>query len=91
MDLEMFTQLRLQHPGVTVDTEVVEPSAQQLHNYRGELLFTTKKKKLSVIIFSLLELNSNKNKNLVITQQTSTLACAHRYVFFSQISPLARA
>ncbi|KAM3862507.1 histamine N-methyltransferase [Diretmus argenteus] len=34
IDLEMITQLRLKHPGVTVDNEVVEPSSQQLHNYK---------------------------------------------------------
>lgn len=52
IDLEMFSQLRLQHPGVTVHTEVVEPSAQQLHNYRGEIL-------LPVVFLSSPELNSN--------------------------------
>lgn len=35
IDLEMLSELRLKHPGVTVDNEVVEPSAQQLHKYRG--------------------------------------------------------
>ena len=35
IDLEIFSQLRLKHPGVTVENEVVEPSAQQLHNYKG--------------------------------------------------------
>lgn len=35
IDLEMLSELRLKHPEVTVDNEVVEPSAQQLHNYRG--------------------------------------------------------
>lgn len=35
IDLEMLSELRLKHPGVTVDNDVVEPSAQQLHNYRG--------------------------------------------------------
>ena len=35
IDLEMLSSLRLKHPGVTVDNEVVEPSGQQLHNYRG--------------------------------------------------------
>lgn len=35
IDVEMLSELRLKHPGVTVDNEVVEPSAQQLHNYRG--------------------------------------------------------
>lgn len=35
IDLEMLSKLRLKHPGVTVDNEVVEPSGQQLHNYRG--------------------------------------------------------
>ncbi|XP_044222445.1 histamine N-methyltransferase [Thunnus albacares] len=34
IDLEMFSELRLKHPGVTVDNEVVEPSSQQLHNYK---------------------------------------------------------
>ncbi|KAM9346880.1 histamine N-methyltransferase-like [Symphorus nematophorus] len=34
IDLEMFSQLRLKHPGVTVDNEVVEPSSEQLHNYK---------------------------------------------------------
>lgn len=34
IDLEMLSQLRLKHPGVTVDNEVVEPSAQQMHNYK---------------------------------------------------------
>nr|XP_046260170.1 histamine N-methyltransferase [Scatophagus argus] len=34
IDLEMLSELRLKHPGVTVDNEVVEPSAQQLHNYK---------------------------------------------------------
>lgn len=47
IDLEMFSQLRLKHPEVTVDTEVVEPSAQQLHNYRGELFMLDKKKRRS--------------------------------------------
>ncbi|XP_040913686.1 histamine N-methyltransferase isoform X2 [Toxotes jaculatrix] len=34
IDLEMLSELRMKHPGVTVDNEVVEPSSQQLHNYR---------------------------------------------------------
>lgn len=34
IDLEMLSQLHLKHPGVTVDNEVVEPSAQQLINYK---------------------------------------------------------
>ncbi|KAK2906251.1 histamine N-methyltransferase-like [Channa argus] len=34
IDLEMLSVLRMKHPGVTVDNEVVEPSSQQLHNYR---------------------------------------------------------
>ncbi|XP_055006053.1 histamine N-methyltransferase-like isoform X2 [Boleophthalmus pectinirostris] len=34
IDLEMISQLRLKHPGVLVDNEVVEPSSQQLHNYK---------------------------------------------------------
>ncbi|XP_033966519.1 histamine N-methyltransferase-like isoform X3 [Pseudochaenichthys georgianus] len=34
IDLEMLSQLRLKHPGVTVDNEVVEPSSTQLHQYK---------------------------------------------------------
>uniref|UniRef100_UPI0037E8399A histamine N-methyltransferase-like n=1 Tax=Semicossyphus pulcher TaxID=241346 RepID=UPI0037E8399A len=34
IDLEMLSKLHMKHPGVTVDNEVVEPSSQQLHNYR---------------------------------------------------------
>ncbi|XP_072301272.1 histamine N-methyltransferase [Eucyclogobius newberryi] len=34
IDLEMLSQLRLKHPRVLVDNEVVEPSSQQLHKYR---------------------------------------------------------
>ncbi|XP_055006406.1 histamine N-methyltransferase-like [Boleophthalmus pectinirostris] len=34
IDLEMISQLRLKHPGVLVDNEVVEPNSQQLHNYK---------------------------------------------------------
>uniref|UniRef100_A0A3Q3MYJ2 Histamine N-methyltransferase n=1 Tax=Mastacembelus armatus TaxID=205130 RepID=A0A3Q3MYJ2_9TELE len=34
IDLEIFSELHKKHPGVTVDNEVVEPSSQQLHNYR---------------------------------------------------------
>lgn len=35
IDLEMFSQLRLKHPSITVDNHVVEPSSQQMHNYKG--------------------------------------------------------
>lgn len=34
VDLEMLSQLCLKHPGVPVDNEVVEPSGQQLYNYK---------------------------------------------------------
>lgn len=35
IDLEMLSELHMKHPGVTVDNEVVEPSGQQMHNYKG--------------------------------------------------------
>lgn len=41
IDLEMLAKLRLKHPGVTVDNEVVEPSSTQLHNYKGTVLIGT--------------------------------------------------
>ncbi|XP_056290737.1 histamine N-methyltransferase-like [Pseudoliparis swirei] len=34
IDLEMLSELRLKHPGVTVDNEVVDPSSIQLQNYK---------------------------------------------------------
>ncbi|XP_060909735.1 histamine N-methyltransferase-like [Labrus mixtus] len=34
IDLKMLSKLHLRHPGATVDNEVVEPSSQQLHNYK---------------------------------------------------------
>ncbi|KAJ8352397.1 hypothetical protein SKAU_G00238730 [Synaphobranchus kaupii] len=36
VDLEMFSQLRLKHPGVSVHNEVVEPSSEMLENYKGK-------------------------------------------------------
>ncbi|KAI4805917.1 hypothetical protein KUCAC02_010510 [Chaenocephalus aceratus] len=42
IDLEMLSQLRLKHPGVTVDNEVVEPSSTQLHQYKGTLWVSQK-------------------------------------------------
>lgn len=35
IDLEMLSELRKKHPEVTVDNEVVEPSCQQINNYKG--------------------------------------------------------
>lgn len=37
IDLEMLSELHMKYPEVTVDNEVVEPSSQRLHNYRGTL------------------------------------------------------
>ncbi|XP_036966722.1 histamine N-methyltransferase [Acanthopagrus latus] len=48
IDLEMLSQLRLKHPGVTVDNEVVEPSGQQQHNYR---VLVSKKPELDWVQF----------------------------------------
>ncbi|XP_029981533.1 histamine N-methyltransferase [Sphaeramia orbicularis] len=49
IDLEMFSELRLKHPGVKVDNEVVEPSGQQLHNYR---VMVSKRTDLDYITFT---------------------------------------
>ncbi|XP_077584479.1 histamine N-methyltransferase-like isoform X1 [Stigmatopora nigra] len=48
MDLEMFSELRLKHPGVTVANEVVEPSSQQLHSYK---MLVSQKSDLDYITF----------------------------------------
>jgi len=42
IDLEMLSELRQKHPGVTVENEVVEPSSQQLHNYKGTVFTGTR-------------------------------------------------
>uniref|UniRef100_UPI003AB02C30 histamine N-methyltransferase-like n=1 Tax=Centroberyx gerrardi TaxID=166262 RepID=UPI003AB02C30 len=57
IDLEMFSQLRLKHPGVTVDNEVVEPSSQQLHNYR---VLVSKKPDLAYIKFTWNKMTSSE-------------------------------
>lgn len=49
IDLEMLTQLHLKHPMSTVDNEVVEPSSQQLHNYK---VLVSQKKDLEYIKFT---------------------------------------
>lgn len=49
IDLEMLAKLHLKHPGVTVDNEVVEPSSQQLHNYK---ILVSKKPDLGYIKFN---------------------------------------
>ncbi|XP_072253393.1 histamine N-methyltransferase [Leuresthes tenuis] len=50
IDLEMLSELRQKHPGVTVENEVVEPSSQQLHNYK--VLVSQKKTDLDYIKFT---------------------------------------
>lgn len=35
IDLEILSELHSRHPGALVDNEVVEPNAQQLHDYKG--------------------------------------------------------
>ena len=51
IDLEMFSELCLKHPGVTVDNEVVEPSSQQLHNYRGTVFIGTQLSLIPQILY----------------------------------------
>lgn len=36
IDLEILSELHSRHPGACLDNEVVEPSAQQLHDYKGK-------------------------------------------------------
>lgn len=36
IDLEILSELHSRHPGAWLDNEVVEPSAQQLHDYKGK-------------------------------------------------------
>ncbi|CAL8320411.1 unnamed protein product [Merluccius merluccius] len=49
IDLEMFSQLRQKYPSITVDTHVVEPSSQQIHNYK---VLVSKRKDLDYIKFT---------------------------------------
>ncbi|XP_056145843.1 histamine N-methyltransferase [Lampris incognitus] len=57
IDLEMFSQLRLKHPGLTVDNEVVEPNSQQLHNYKD---LVSDKSDLDYIKFSWNEMTASE-------------------------------
>lgn len=55
IDLEMLSELRLKHPGVTVDNEVVEPSSTQLHKYRGKTRVSYISRMHTVSIFTCLQ------------------------------------
>ncbi|MGH0120070.1 UNVERIFIED_CONTAM: hypothetical protein FKN15_062760 [Acipenser sinensis] len=35
VDLQMLSKLQLKHPGASVNNEIVEPSSEQIHNYKG--------------------------------------------------------
>ena len=35
IDLEILSQLRQNHPSITVDNQVIEPSGEQIENYKG--------------------------------------------------------
>ncbi|KAM6978525.1 histamine N-methyltransferase-like [Tautogolabrus adspersus] len=57
IDLEMLSKLHLRHPGATVDNEVVEPSSQQLHNYK---VLASKKPGLDYITFTWNKMTSSE-------------------------------
>ncbi|XP_010793048.1 histamine N-methyltransferase [Notothenia coriiceps] len=57
IDLEMLSQLRLKHPGVTVDNEVVEPSSMQLHQYK---VMVSQKPNLDYIKFTWNKMTSSE-------------------------------
>lgn len=57
IDLEMLSQLRLKHPGVTVDNEVVEPSSTQLHQYK---VMVSQKPNLDYIKFTWNKMTSSE-------------------------------
>ncbi|XP_049450578.1 histamine N-methyltransferase-like [Epinephelus fuscoguttatus] len=57
IDLEMLSELRLKHPGVTVDNEVVEPSSTQLHKYR---VLVSQKSDLDYIKFTWNKMTSSE-------------------------------
>lgn len=80
IDLEMLAQLRLKHPGVMVDNEVVEPSAQQLHNYR---VLVSQKPELDYITF-----NWNKMTASEFEQQWKTKKMTKKADFIHMIQML---
>ncbi|CAB1457541.1 unnamed protein product [Pleuronectes platessa] len=57
IDLQILSELRKKHPGVTVDNEVVEPSSQQLHNYK---VLVSQKPELDFIKFSWNKMTSSE-------------------------------
>ncbi|KAF0026332.1 histamine N-methyltransferase isoform X2 [Scophthalmus maximus] len=50
IDLQILSELRMKHPGATVDNEVVEPSGQQLLHYRVSV--SQKQKELDYVKFT---------------------------------------
>ncbi|XP_020493488.1 histamine N-methyltransferase [Labrus bergylta] len=57
IDLKMLSKLHLRHPGATVDNEVVEPSGQQLHNYK---VLASQKPGLDYITFTWNKMTSSE-------------------------------
>ncbi|XP_054643503.1 histamine N-methyltransferase-like isoform X1 [Dunckerocampus dactyliophorus] len=67
IDLEMFSELRLKHPGVTVDYQVVEPSSQQLHSYK---VLLAQKSDLDYITFNWNKMTSAEFEDQWKSKQT---------------------
>ncbi|KAM9709581.1 histamine N-methyltransferase-like [Menidia menidia] len=72
IDLEMLSELRQKHPGVTVDNEVVEPSSQQLHNYK--VLVSQKKADLDYIKFTWNKMTASEFEEQWKVKQTTKKA-----------------
>nr|XP_057937132.1 histamine N-methyltransferase-like isoform X2 [Doryrhamphus excisus]XP_057937133.1 histamine N-methyltransferase-like isoform X2 [Doryrhamphus excisus]XP_057937134.1 histamine N-methyltransferase-like isoform X2 [Doryrhamphus excisus] len=71
IDLEMFSELRLKHPGVTVDYQVVEPSSQQLHSYK---VLLAQKSDLDYITFNWNKMTSAEFEEQWKSKQTTKKA-----------------
>ncbi|XP_070771237.1 histamine N-methyltransferase-like [Enoplosus armatus] len=75
IDLEMLSELHLKHPGVTVDNEVVEPSSQQLHNYR---VMVSRKPDLDYIKFTWNKMTASEfEKNWKVNKTTKKADFIH--------------
>ncbi|XP_028993038.1 histamine N-methyltransferase-like [Betta splendens] len=71
IDLEMLSTLRMKHPGVTVDNEVVEPSSQQLLKYKE---FVSKNRDLDHVKFTWNKMTASEFEEHWKEKKTTTKA-----------------
>ncbi|KAK6485160.1 histamine N-methyltransferase-like isoform X1 [Huso huso] len=62
VDLQMLSKLQLKHPGASVNNEIVEPSSEQIHNYK---VLVAKTPNLENVSFNWNKMTSSEYENHV--------------------------